>query len=142
MIGHRLSSETLDPVGPVFDKSYISRFAQVHEQAGFDRILVGYWSDQPDGFLVTALAGQATSRIHFLLAHRPGFVAPTLAARKLATLEHQLDGRLAVHVISGGNDGEQRKDGEFYQAQGAFSAIKPLQKPHKLHMEVLVGITA
>lgn len=112
MIGHRLSSEILAPSGPVFDKDYITRFAQAHEQAGFDRILVGYWSDQPDGFLVTALAGLATSRIHFLLAHRPGFVAPTLAARKLATLEHLLDGRLAVHIISGGSDIEQRKDGD------------------------------
>ncbi|MCU1723829.1 MULTISPECIES: LLM class flavin-dependent oxidoreductase [unclassified Pseudomonas] len=163
MIGHRLSSETLDASGPIFDKAYITRFAQVHEDAGFDRLLVGYWSDQPDGFLVTALAGLSTSRINFLLAHRPGFVAPTLAARKLATLEHLLDGRLAVHVISGGNDGEQRKDGDYlehdqryartdefldvvrkvwtaeqpfdhhgthYQAQNAFSAIKPLQKPH------------
>lgn len=163
MIGHRLVSEITAPQGPVFDKDYITRFARAHEQAGFDRILVGYWSDQPDGFLVTALAGQATSRIHFLLAHRPGFVAPTLAARKLATLEHLLDGRLAVHVISGGNDAEQRKDGDYlehdqryartdeflevvrkvwteqapfdhsgvhYRAQGAFSAIKPLQQPH------------
>jgi len=163
MIGHRLSSETIDATGPIFDKAYITRFAQVHEEAGFDRILVGYWSDQPDGFLVTALAGLATSKINFLLAHRPGFVAPTVAARKLATLEHLLDGRLAVHVISGGNDGEQRKDGDHldhdqryartdefldvvrkvwteeqpfdhqgahYQAQNAFSAIKPLQKPH------------
>ncbi len=163
MIGHRLSSETIDASGPIFDKAYITRFAQVHEEAGFDRVLVGYWSDQPDGFLVTALAGLATSRIHFLLAHRPGFVAPTLAARKLATLEHLLDGRLALHVISGGNDVEQRKDGDYlehdqryartdeflevvrkvwteerpfdhtgtyYQAEKAFSAIKPLQKPH------------
>lgn len=113
MIGHRLSSETIDATGPIFDKAFITRSAQVHEAAGFDRILVGYWSDQPDGFLVTALAGQATSRIKFLLAHRPGFVAPTLAARKLATLEHLLDGRLALHVISGGNDGEQRKDGDY-----------------------------
>lgn len=163
MIGHRLSSETIDASGPIFDKAYITRFAQVHEEAGFDRVLVGYWSDQPDGFLVTALAGLATSNIHFLLAHRPGFVAPTLAARKLATLEHLLDGRLALHVISGGNDVEQRKDGDYlehdqryartdeflevvrkvwteerpfdhagtyYQAEKAFSAIKPLQKPH------------
>ena len=163
MIGHRLSSEIHDPVGPIFDKAYITRFAQAHEQAGFDRILVGYWSDQPDGFLVTALAGQATSRINFLLAHRPGFVAPTLAARKLATLEHLLDGRLAVHVISGGSDTEQRKDGDYldhdqryartdeflevvrkvwtenapfdhagqyYKAENAFSAIKPIQQPH------------
>lgn len=113
MIGHRLTSEIIAPSGPIFDKGYVTRFAQAHEQAGFDRILVGYWSDQPDGFLVTALAGQATQKLKFLLAHRPGFVAPTLAARKLATLDHLLDGRLAVHIISGGSDGEQRKDGDW-----------------------------
>ncbi len=113
MIGHRLSSEIIAPVGPVFDKDYIRAFAQAHEQAGFDRILVGYWSEQPDGFLVSALAGLATSRLGLLLAHRPGFVAPTLAARKLATLDALLDGRLALNVISGGSDAEQRKDGDF-----------------------------
>lgn len=163
MLGHRLSSETLPPSGPIFDKQVITEFARAHEEAGFDRILVGYWSDQPDGFLVTALAGQVTSKIKFLLAHRPGFVSPTLAARKFATLDHLLDGRLAVHIISGGSDAEQRKDGDyldhdqryarsdeflevvrrvwteeqpfdhqgtFYQAEAAFSAIKPVQKPH------------
>lgn len=113
MIGHRLASETHAPVGPILDKPYIAAFARAHEEAGFDRILVGYWSDQPDGFLVAAAAGLATSRIGLLLAHRPGFVAPTLAARKLATLEHLLDGRLAVHIISGGSDADQRKDGDY-----------------------------
>ena len=28
MIGHRLSSETIAPVGPIFDRDYIVRFAQ------------------------------------------------------------------------------------------------------------------
>ncbi len=121
MIGHQLTSETISPAGPIFDKPYITAFAQAHEQAGFDRILVGYWSDMPDGFLVTALAGLATSKINFLLAHRPGFVAPTLAARKLASLDHLLDGRLAVHVISGGSDAEQRKDGDYLDHDQRYS---------------------
>ncbi len=76
MIGHRLSSETIAPVGPIFDRDYIVRFAQTHEAAGFDRLLVGHWSDQPDGFLVTAPAGLSTQKIQYLLAHRPGFVSP------------------------------------------------------------------
>lgn len=121
MIGHRLSSETIAPIGPVLDKDYITRFAQAHEQAGFDRVLVGYWSDQPDGFLVTALAGMATKKLGLLLAHRPGFVAPTLAARKLATLDHLLDGRLAINIVSGGSDVEQRKDGDFASHDGRYT---------------------
>ncbi len=48
-----------------------------------------------------------------MLAHRPGFVAPTLAARQLATLDQFSDGRLAVHIISGGEDAEQQRDGDF-----------------------------
>lgn len=47
MIGHRLSSETIAPAGPVFDRDYIVRFAQTHEAAGFDRLLVGHWIRQP-----------------------------------------------------------------------------------------------
>ncbi|KAB8312138.1 LLM class flavin-dependent oxidoreductase [Erwinia endophytica] len=113
MIGHRLASEIIPASGPLFNKQYIADFACAHEQAGFDRVLVGYWSDQPDGFLVTAHAAAQTSTLKFLLAHRPGFVSPTLAARKLATLDQLTDGRLAVHIISGGNDAEQRRDGDF-----------------------------
>ena len=48
-----------------------------------------------------------------MLAHRPGFVAPTLAARKLATLDQFSGGRLAVHIISGGDNADQAKDGDF-----------------------------
>jgi alkanesulfonate monooxygenase len=51
--------------------------------------------------------------LKFLLAHRPGFVAPTLAARQLATLDQLSDGRLAVHIITGGSDEEQARDGDF-----------------------------
>jgi alkanesulfonate monooxygenase len=54
-----------------------------------------------------------TERLSFLLAHRPGFVAPPVAARKLATLDQLSDGRLAVHIIAGGSDAEQTNDGDW-----------------------------
>lgn len=62
---------------------------------------------------MVSYAASVTQRIGFMLAHRPGFVAPTLAARKLATLDQFTGGRLAVHIISGGDDEEQRRDGDF-----------------------------
>src|SRR3984893_4658787 len=43
----------------------------------------------------------------------PGFVAPTLMARKIATFDHLTGGRLAVHIITGKTDEEQRGDGDF-----------------------------
>ncbi len=59
-------------------------FAQAHEHAGFDRILVPASSSSPDTLLTLTYAASVTQKIGFLLARRPGFVAPTLAARQLA----------------------------------------------------------
>ena len=112
MISHRLASEIIPPRGPIFDADFICDFAQAHERGGFDRILIGYYSNAPDGFLVGAHAAASTERLGLLLAHRPGFVAPTVAARKLATLDHLSKGRLALHCISGGSDVDQAKDGD------------------------------
>src|ERR1700759_484824 len=113
MIHHRHASEIHPPANVVLDRGYIRDFAQAAEAGGFDRLLVGYFSDAPDGFLVAASAAAHTDRISFLLAHRPGFVAPTVAARKFATLDQITDGRAAVHVISGGDDVDQQRDGDW-----------------------------
>ena len=113
MIQTRKVSETHAPQGPAIDVAYLEQFARAHEEAGFDRILVPHHSTSPDALLTVAQAASVTSRVHFMLAHRPGFVAPTLAARQLATLDHYSGGRLAVHIISGGDDAEQRRDGDY-----------------------------
>ncbi len=107
------SSEIMPPAGPIFDADVLARTAQVHEAAGFDRVLIGYFTNAPDGFLVAAHVAASTERLGLLLAHRPGFVAPTLAARKLATLDQLSRGRAAVHIISGGSDADQARDGDF-----------------------------
>jgi alkanesulfonate monooxygenase len=113
MIGTKDQSETRNTAGPVIDRDYVRRFSRAHEDAGFDRVLIGYASSQPDGTQVAAYAAAHTERLGFLVAHRPGFVAPTLAARTFATLDQFTGGRIAVHIITGGNDAEQRHDGDF-----------------------------
>src|SRR6202034_3658456 len=92
---------------------YVRRFARAHEDAGFDRVLIGYSSAQPDGTQVASYAAAHTERLSFLIAHRPGFMAPTLAARTFATLDQFTGGRIAVHIITGGSDTEQRRDGDY-----------------------------
>ncbi len=95
------------------DPDYILDFARTHEDAGFDMVLTGYSSSTPDGFEVAGYAAAHTDRLGYLIAHRPGFVAPTLAARKAATLDQLTNGRIALHIITGGNDVEQRQDGDW-----------------------------
>lgn len=113
MIGTRDESETRLSSSPVVDPHYVRRFARAHEDAGFDRVLIGYSSSRPDGTQVAAYAAAHTERLNFLVAHRPGFVAPTLAARTFATLDQFTGGRIAVHIITGGHDAEQRRDGDY-----------------------------
>ena len=112
MIGTKNESEIRLTAGPVIDPDYVRRFARAHEDAGFDRVLIGYSSARPDGTQVAAYAAAHTERLSFLVAHRPGFVAPTLAARTFATLDQFTGGRIAVHIITGGSDAEQRRDGD------------------------------
>ena len=113
MIGTNERSEIRNTAGPVIDRDYVRRFSRAHEDAGFDRVLIGYASSQPDGGQVAAYAAAHTDRLSFLVAHRPGFVAPTLAARTFATLDQFAGGRIAVHIITGGSDAEPRRDGDY-----------------------------
>src|ERR1700719_855372 len=93
--------------------SYLAEFALAHDRAGFDMVLVGLFSSSAEGFLVALYAAMRTNRLGYLVAHRPGFVAPTLLARKIATFDHLTGGRLAVHIITGKSDDEQNGDGDF-----------------------------
>ena len=113
MIGTRDASESRPGSGPAIDPVYTRRFARAHEEAGFDRILIGYGSSWPEGTQVAAHVAAHTERLGLLVAHRPGFVAPTLASRVFATLDQFSGGRVAVHTITGGHDAEQRRDGDY-----------------------------
>ncbi len=107
------SAATVHVIQGGLSASYLRDFCQAHEAAGFDLVLVGYVSSSAEGFAVATYASQHTSRLGFLIAHRPGLVAPTLAARKIATLDLLSEGRLAIHVIAGLSDAEQRSEGDF-----------------------------
>ncbi|MDX2155122.1 MAG: LLM class flavin-dependent oxidoreductase [Hyphomicrobiaceae bacterium] len=92
---------------------YVVASARAHEAAGYDMALVGYTSSSAEGFLVALHAAHHTERLAYLVAHRPGFVQPTLMARKIATFDQLTRGRLAVHIITGKTDAEQWGDGDF-----------------------------
>src|ERR1700734_42103 len=105
-------SETIAASGPVIQPDYLRALAQAHERSGFDKVLIPHSSAMADGFVLADQTLAATERVGVLLAHRPGFVAPTIAARKYATLDAFHPGRIALHVISGGDDADQLRDGD------------------------------
>jgi alkanesulfonate monooxygenase len=113
MVQPREQSEIHAGRGPAIDLGYLRASAQAHDDAGFDRFLIGWYSNGPDGLQLAAHAAAHTHRVGFLVAHRPGFQSPSNAARSFATLDQLSEGRAAIHVISGGDDADQQRDGDY-----------------------------
>ncbi|KMO15627.1 LLM class flavin-dependent oxidoreductase [Methylobacterium platani] len=111
-VAAQYGSEIHAPAGPVVDRAYLRAAAQAHEHGGFDRVLIAFHSTAPDSFALAQYVASVTERIGLMIAHRPGFQAPTVAARQLATLDQLTDGRVGVHIITGGNDAELAQDGD------------------------------
>jgi len=112
-IGWQHQSEIHPASGPVIDLDYIHKVAKAHDEGGFDRALVAFGSTSPESQHIAAYAATITKQLQFMIAHRPGFTHPTVAARQLATLDQLTGGRIAVHIITGGADDEMAKDGDF-----------------------------
>src|SRR6266849_2597213 len=104
---------TLHVIEGGLSPGYLTEFARAHDEAGFDLALVGYSSSSAEGFLIALHAAAQTQRLGYLVAHRPGFVAPPLMARKVATFDHLTGGRIVLHIITGKTDDEQHGDGDF-----------------------------
>ncbi len=72
---------------PVLDLRFVRAMAAVQEQGGFDRVLFAFHAESPDSLLVGQHVAAVTDRLGLMIAHRPGFTAPTLAGRQFATLD-------------------------------------------------------
>ncbi len=96
-----------------FDLDHIINQAKVHERAGFDRVLIANSAVMPDPMAIGAFISGQTKTLRLMLAHRPGVIAPTAAARMLATIDQLSQGRAAVHIIAGPNDRELQADGDY-----------------------------
>ncbi|MBD0866018.1 MAG: LLM class flavin-dependent oxidoreductase [Rhodobacteraceae bacterium] len=86
------------------------------EAQGFRNILCpsSYQVGQ-DTLSFVAGCAPITSRINFLAAVRCGEMQPIMLARTIATLDHMLEGRLTVNIISSDFPGEQAESAYRYQ---------------------------
>jgi alkanesulfonate monooxygenase len=91
---------------------HLGQIARAAELSGFDAILTPTGSACEDAWLTTAALISHTRTLRFLVAFRPGFVLPALAAQQAATFQRLSGGRLAVNVVTGGDPAEQRAYGD------------------------------
>jgi alkanesulfonate monooxygenase len=99
---------------------YLIQVARAAEELGFDGALTptGLWCE--DAWVTTAMLSQATDRLRFMIALRPGLISPTLAAQMAATFQRHSSGRLLVNVVTGGDPQEQRALGDFLEKAGRY----------------------
>ncbi|MGP3988884.1 LLM class flavin-dependent oxidoreductase [Streptomyces sp. 3N207] len=100
---------------------YLSQIARAAEDLGFVGALTptGAWCE--DAWLTTAMVSQRTERLKFLVAFRPGFVSPTLAAQMASTYQRQTGGRLLLNIVTGGESHEQRAYGDFLDKDARYA---------------------
>lgn len=96
-----------------FDPAFMLKLVQTFDACGYDRILVPQSTYWPDSMPMATWVTTVTKTLSVMIAHRPGFVTPTMAARMFATLDQLSGGRAGIHVITGGNDLELQCDGDF-----------------------------
>jgi len=111
-------SRTVVPFGPDGHHrpptlDYLAQIARAADDLGFTGVLTptGTWCE--DSWLVTAALLRETKRLKFLVAFRPNSISPTLAAQKAATYQRISGGRLLLNVVTGGDDTEQRRFGDW-----------------------------
>ncbi|WP_277976179.1 LLM class flavin-dependent oxidoreductase [Pantoea endophytica] len=113
LVGAQESSESLAAHGPTVDVPFIKAFSHAQEYAGFDKVLLAVNTRAPDSMIIASYVAAFTEKLGLLVAHRPGFQAPTFAARQFATLDQLSQGRAAINVITGGDSGDLQHDGDF-----------------------------
>jgi len=71
------------------------------DTAGFQNILLpSGWISGQDALAFASLIGPQTEQINLLVALRMGEVWPPMLARAIATVDHALEGRLCLNIIS------------------------------------------
>jgi alkanesulfonate monooxygenase SsuD/methylene tetrahydromethanopterin reductase-like flavin-dependent oxidoreductase (luciferase family) len=111
------------------DLAYLRQIAQASDALGFDGVLLPTGRSCEDAWIVAAAMVAVTERLRFLVAVRPGVIAPTTSARMASTLDRLSGGRILLNVVTGGDPAESEGDGVFlahderYAATGEFLAI-------------------
>lgn len=121
LVNAQESSESQAPRGPLVDVDFVRAYAQAQEYGGFDKVLLAVGTSVPDSLVLASYVAAATTRLGLLVAHRPGFQAPTFAARQFATLDQLSGGRVAINVITGGDSGDLQRDGDFLDKDARYA---------------------
>lgn len=108
-------TDTIGPPTREATADYLVQVAKAAEEAGFVFALVPVGTTCQDAWLAAAVVAARTETLKFLVAMRPGFIAPTVAAKMSNTLDQLTHGRVLINVVTGGFPAELAADGDFME---------------------------
>jgi alkanesulfonate monooxygenase len=100
--------------------AYLAQIVRAAEQLGFEGALTPTGTLCEDAWITTAILSAQSEHLKFLVALRPGYYSPTLAAQMAATFQRQTGGRLLVNVVTGGEAAEQKAFGDFSDKESRY----------------------
>jgi len=106
-------AEVIGPPTREATADYLVEVARAAEDAGFSFALVPVGTTCHDAWLSSSIVAGRTEKLKFLVAMRPGFVAPTVAAKMSNTFDQLTQGRVLINVVTGGFPAELAADGDF-----------------------------
>ena len=92
---------------------YFKQVAIAADSLGYEGVLLPTGRSCEDSWVLASSLIDATRRLKFLVALRPGLVQPSQSARMAATFDRLSGGRLLVNLVTGGDADELAGDGLF-----------------------------
>lgn len=94
------------------DFRYLRQLALAAEQNGFESVLipVGLWCEDP--WLIATSLLDATDRLKFLVAVRPGYASALKEAQSVSTFQRLSGNRLNLNVVTGGEPAQLKASGD------------------------------
>ena len=111
------------------DFNYLQQVAQAVDNLGFKGALLPTGRHCEDAWILSAALSAVTKRMKFIVAFRPGLIAPALASRTASTFDRISNGRVLVNIVTGGSDADTAADGlklthdERYELTDEFLTI-------------------
>src|SRR2546423_8693219 len=90
---------------------YLGQIARAVDELGYVGALLPTGASCDDAWIVASCLATLTRRMRFLVAVRPGLLAPSLAAPMAATFDRMSNCRALINVVTGGDPGELACDG-------------------------------
>lgn len=105
------------------DPGMLIDIAKAAEESGFEYILIPVGNPCWDAYAVASTVAAHTTTLKPLVAARGGFIAPTVMAKMLSTMDQLTGGRILVNLITGGDPAEMKSDGQYLDHDERYDVL-------------------